>query len=273
MRKLPGAGGGPNDTAPITNGPVPPSFALPPAGPPADPFAGSPAEGYADGKAGIVAPAARPVGQFSAAQVAAAYRDVRKLIVAANLNPHTLSGGSPAAFARLLVSQQRGWFVRHLDTMGAYKTGAPRSTRALVTSFAPRTTQLVSHTIKVRGSMRALVARDAGRAVLRIHLDTLFVYAVEPPGHPANWMRVVNRNYGDVDFANWDDPGGALEPWLRLWNAGGVSGARCDVADGFIHPAFPAGPPSKVNPTGQPVNPYDQSVRPSTKGCRSTTGT
>jgi hypothetical protein len=62
-------GSGPNDTAPVTNGPVP-SVALKPAGPAADPFAGSPAEGYADGKAGIVIPVARPVGQFSAAQVA-----------------------------------------------------------------------------------------------------------------------------------------------------------------------------------------------------------
>jgi hypothetical protein len=250
-----------------------PSFAPKPAGPPADPFAGSPAEGYADGKAGIVMPAARAVGQFSAAQVAAAYRDVRKLIVAANLNSRTLGGASPDAFARLLISQQRAWFTRHLDTMGASKTGASRSTRALVTSFAPNTTQFIGHTIKVHGTMRAQVAHDAGRTVLRIHVDTLFIYAVEPPGHPADWMLVVNRNYGDVDFANWDDPGGALEPWLRLWNAGGVSGARCDVVDGYIHPAFPSGPASKVQPTGQPVNPYNQSVRPSTKGCRSTTGT
>jgi hypothetical protein len=157
--------------------------------------------------------------------------------------------------------------------MGTDKIGAPRSTRALVMSFAPGTTAFVGQTVKVHSTMRALVARDAGRPVLRIHVDSLFVYAVEPPGHPADWMRVVDRSYGDVDFATWDDPGGALEPWLILWNAGGVSGARCDVIDGYVHPAFPSGPPSKVQPTGQPVNPYNQSARPSTKGCRTTTGT
>jgi hypothetical protein len=84
-------------------------------------------------------PTAVAHGPYSAAEVQAAYTEVRKLLIAANLDPATLKG--------------------------------------------------------------------------RIHLDYVFVYPVEPPSLPADWMRVVDRNYGNVDFATWDDPGGALEPW------------------------------------------------------------
>jgi hypothetical protein len=49
----------------------------------------------------------------------------------------------------------------------------------------------------------------------------------------------------------------------------------CDVEDGYIHPAYPAGPPSKVRPSGAPVDPYS-TVPPSgprSTGCQRTTGT
>jgi hypothetical protein len=272
-----------DDTKPVTNGAVP---TLPPsnspsppasagaAGPPADPFAGSPAESYADGTAGITVPAAVAHGPYSAAVVQAAYTGVRKLLIAANLDPATLKGGSPAAFADLLTAQQRAYFVGRLDQTGLDSQGYERSTRAWVASFAPGTTSLVGSVIKVHGTMSAGVAQDSGREVLRIHLDYVFVYPVEPPGVPADWMRVVDRNYGDVDFATWDDPGGALEPFLYLWNGGGTAGVRCDVNDGFIHPGFPSGPGSKVKPSGTPVDPYDQSSPPPTgTACRATTGT
>lgn len=263
-----------NDTAPITRGAVPKmSTGRPGAEPSADPFAGSPAAHFADGKAGIIPPAARPVSGFSAAHVAAAYRKVKELLVAAQLNPQTLGGGAPGAFARLLTGQQRDYFIGHLDKLGT-RHGAQRSTRAWVTSFAPGTTRLIGGTVKVHGRMTAARAVDAGRKVLRISVDYLFVYAVEPPGDPARWMRIVDRNYGYVDFATWDDPGGALEPWLGVWNAGGPAGGRCGIEDGFVHPAFPSGPPDKVQPSGRPINPYDQSVPPSPhRGCQRTTGT
>ena len=68
-------------------------------------------------------------------------------------------------------------------------------------------------------------------------------------------------------------PCGALEPWLYLWNGGGVAGGRCGIADGYIHPDFPSGPPATIKPTGQPINPYNQRGKPTAQGCRATTGT
>jgi hypothetical protein len=239
----------------------------------AAPFLGSPAQSYADGRAGIVIPPAHAVGSYTAAQVMAAYRTTRRLLIAANLNGPTLAGGAPNAFAGLLTTQQRADFVHGLNRIGVNAHGLPRSTRGWVTSFAPGTTQLVGNVIKVHGSMEAGVGMNGQWHVLQIHADYLFVYAVEAPGNPATLMRIVVRSVVDDDFAAYDDPGGPLEPWWLL-EGGGTAGARCDVQDGFVHPEFHGGPPDKVKPTGAAVNPYDQSTPPAKNvACQATTGT
>src|SRR5215470_6471979 len=86
--------------------------------PPADPFTGTPADGWADGAAGIVTPKASSAGGFSAAQVAAAYAITRKLLLAAALDPKTLRGGAPTAFESLLFGSQRKDFLAGLNKTG-----------------------------------------------------------------------------------------------------------------------------------------------------------
>ena len=116
-------------------------------GRPRDPFAGTPANSWANGAAGIVITAAKPVGQFTAAQVEAAYQTSRKLLIAGDLNRPTLLGGPPTAFADLLTSQQRAKFLGGLNKKGA-EGGNPLSTRRWVMSFAPGSTQLIGGVIK-----------------------------------------------------------------------------------------------------------------------------
>jgi hypothetical protein len=266
------------DYTPVTNGPTPSSRPTPTGAPGAAflpsptlaaPFLGTPAQSYADGAAGIVIPPAHAVGSYSPAQVTAAYRETTRLLLAANLNLPTLRGGSPDAFANLLIPMQRSFFVARLDRMGGLH-GIVRSTRTWVTSFAPGTTQLVGNVIKVHGAMEAGTGVNGGLHALRIHVNYLFVYAVEEPDNPLTLMRIVRQEVGDIDFAAYDDPGGPLEPW---WLVGeGTAGARCDINDGFVHPEFSNGPPDKVRPTGAPVNPYSQS-KPVPTGCGATTGT
>lgn len=264
------------DNTPVTNGATPsssPSGSSLPTPSVTAPFLGTPAQSYADGTAGIVIPPAQAVGSYSAEEVAAAYRKTKKLLVAANLNGPTLDGGAPDAFADLLISQERTFFVQRLDKTGLDASGYEKSTRGWVISFAPGTTQLVGSVIKVHGTMEALTARSDGNKLLRIHADYLFVYAVEQPGQPSTLMRIVARDVVNVDFATWDDPGGPLEPYWSLVG-GGVAGSRCDVNDGFVHPQFAGGPPDKVRPTGAPINPYDQNAPPKLSGgCQATTGT
>jgi hypothetical protein len=109
--------------------------------------------------------------------------------------------------------------------------------------------------------------------VLRIKLDYLFVYAVERPGNPADWLRVVQQRYGYVDFAQWDDPGGPLEPWYSV--TGETSGVLCGERDGYIHPDYPLGPPPSVPPSGAPVDPYSLATPSAVaaNSCHRTTGT
>ena len=268
-------GTNPGDRTPVTQGPVP-SLPASPAASPAmsitQPFAGSPAAGYADGAAGITPPQARPAGTYSAASVAAAYATVRKLLIAAYLDPGTLRGGYPGAFARLLIPQQRTLFVHDLNLPGADSHGTPRSSRAQVFSFAPGSSQIAGSVIKVHGRMWAEQVSVNGQPVLRIRTSYLFVYPVERPGDAATLIRVVTQNYAAVEFGQWDDPGGALEPWLYRWPGGGTAAGRCDVADGFVHPAFPNGPPETIAPSGPPKDPYSL-ASPSRYGCEQTTGT
>lgn len=204
--------------------------------PPANPFLETTADHWADGAAGIVAPAAKPVGTFTAAQVAAAYQTTRKLLIAANLDMRTLLGGAPTAFARLLTAGQRATFLANLDKAGVNKAGYPLSSRTLIASFAPGSTELVGNVIKVHGTMSARSVVESGAVVLSIKVNYLFAYAVEPPHDPTDWTRVVDHEYGIVDFARWDDPHGALEPWDRAI----IDNANVQCGDAYIHPDFPS---------------------------------
>jgi hypothetical protein len=162
------------DQTPVTNGPTPASQPTPQSLPSptlAAPFTGTPAASFADGAAGIVVPAAHRVGRFSATQVAAAYRTTRKMLIAAHLNGRTLRGGSPAAFANLLIPQQRSFFVGHLDKTGTSSRGAERSTRNWLTSFAPGSTQFDGKVIKVHGTMRATLGHNGAFRALTVHAD------------------------------------------------------------------------------------------------------
>ena len=122
------------------------------------------------------------------------------------------------------------------------KDGGTKNTRRWVTSFAPGSTKFVTTVVKVHGTMKASVVTESGGPVLRITVDYLFVYAVEPPGDPADWMRVVQQQYGTVDFARWDDQGSSFEPWYNM--AGSTSGVQCSAQTGTSTPTTRAARPT-----------------------------
>jgi hypothetical protein len=98
-------------------------------------------------------------------------------------------------------------------------------------------------------------ARDSGTLALRITVDYIFSYAIEPPREPSEWIRVVGHGQGCIDFAQWNDPGGALEPFFQDSTAA-VAGALRGTSDGYLHPAFAQGPPSTYQPSVAPIDPY-----------------
>jgi hypothetical protein len=241
------------------------------AGASADPFLGTPANDWADGAAGIVAPPAEPVGGFTAAQVAAAYATTGELVATASLDRQTLLGGQPAAFERLLTARQRATFTAGLGAHGVGKDGRPLSTRSWVASFAPGTAQLDGDVIKVSGTMNAVVVTESGRQVLRVEVNYSFAYAVEPPHNTTDWSRIVTRQYGSVDFARWDDPHGALEPWDKTV-VDPLSGVACGPADGYIHPAYPSNGSITAEQSRLVIRPYTRALPAATGACASTTG-
>jgi hypothetical protein len=268
--------GSPDGSAPVTDtalgsilGTIAPGDLF--AGATADPFLGTPANSWADGAAGIVAPPAEPVGGFTAAQVAAAYATTGELVAAASLDRQTLLGGPPAALERLLTAGQRATFKAGLGARGPGKDGRPLSTRSWVASFAPGTAQLVGGVIKVSGTMDAVAVTESGRQVLRVEVNYAFVYAVEPPHNTTDWIRVVTRQYGSVDFARWDDPHGALEPWDKTV-VDPLSGVACGPADGYIHPAYPSGGSTAAEQSRLVIRPYSRAVPAASGVCASTKG-
>jgi hypothetical protein len=256
-----------------TGAPVAPAVAD--AAPPADPFAGSPAQTWADGAAGIVVPAAKPVGNFTTAQVAAAYQTARKLLIAADLNKPTLLGGPPTAFADLLNSQQRADLLGGLNKQGTTKAGVSLSTRLWVTSFEPGTAELIGNAIKVRGTMSAKSVSLSGMTALAITVNYLFDYAIEPPADPTDWMRFVVHAYGPFDFVRWQGAGSSLQPWDETLLA--ETGSQCASTDGYRHPDYPSEHGSEPGPapSGPAVNPYStaMAIPRGAAACNWSTGT
>ncbi|MGH9061819.1 MAG: hypothetical protein ACRDZY_20245, partial [Acidimicrobiales bacterium] len=73
----------------------------------ARPYAHTPAELWPKGMDGISSAAAAAVGPFAAEAVADAYAQARHAILAGRLDPATLFGHDPKAFAALLAPDQR----------------------------------------------------------------------------------------------------------------------------------------------------------------------
>jgi hypothetical protein len=223
-------------------------------------------------RGGIVTPPASPVSGFTADQVAAAYATTRKLLIAAALDPKTLRGGAPAAFESLLFSQQRRDFLAGLNKTGLDKDGSPHSTRYWVFSFAPGSTALIGSVIKVHGTMSARASTYSGYKVVEVDVSYRFVYPVEPPGAPADWMRVVGAIYGPIYFSDFTRTGTSLQPWVHYFTD--RAGGRCDVTDGYLHPDFANGPPDNPAASGPVINPYSTATAvPGATRCGLTTGT
>ncbi|MEU4325290.1 hypothetical protein [Nonomuraea dietziae] len=240
-----------------TLGPVP-EETEPVAGSPEEvgPFEGSKAESYPNGAAGLVMPPAKAMHGLSKKDVAAALKRVKALMAASHLDVPTLMGGRPKAFADLLPPEERAWFRKNLDRTRGFAAKDDFNTRAWVHSFAPKTAELATPVVKVKGKTTLGRYSDAGRTGVKISMSYVFVYAVQRPGQPWTRHRVVSHHVGEAHVYRED---GELVVWVYNWNTGGVTPARCDVDDSFVHPFYPDSPRDKVaeRATEHAGDPYD----------------
>ncbi|WP_219470985.1 hypothetical protein [Nonomuraea rhizosphaerae] len=245
----------------VTSEPAPVAFGEPVqdrASAAVSPFAGSPAERYADGIAGFAMPEAKALGGLSGKDVAKGLERARDLLGAAFLDRQTLLGGEPAAFTKLLDRDQRTWFRDGLRGKGE------DNTRGWVTSFAPGTVELAGDVIKVHGTTTLSAFKEKGLEGAKATIKYLVVYAVRSPGRPGTAIRLVAHQTGTFQIYR---ESGRLITWIDDWS-GSTTPARCDTDDGYVHPSFDDSVPDTSVPTGPQENPYDLDQPEKGGGCR-----
>lgn len=228
------------------------------------PFAGSPAERWADGADAIVVPDATPVGALTRKQVATALRDTKDLLVGANLDPATLRGERPVAAIAVLDPQQP-----HMMDDVERKLRAPDEKHdplTLFSRFDPREVRLVGNVVKTRGRITFEAGKEGSVA---IHADYTFVYPVSSAkGNADEVTRTIVRRVLDIDFLNPEKfrvtPGKVT---IRRHEQE-IGNTACYVHDGFLHPLFDSTASTSAPPTGPTTDPYDRSrdIRDSTAG-------
>ncbi|MFD9494095.1 hypothetical protein ACFWA1_21760 [Streptomyces sp. NPDC060005] len=261
---LPGDPFGTSPDAPVDALPLPAETTAPTAPPSADasgtptldrPFAGSPAERWADGAAGIVLPKATPVGSLTEQQVATALDNTKKLLVGANLAPATLRGERPAAAIAVLDPKVPG-MIRDVNRWLRAPDRA-HDPLVLFSRFDPDEARPVGKVVKTRGRITFKAGKNAAVVV---HADYTFVYPVTPAdGNSTEVARTIVRRVVDVAFS--DPRKFQVTPGkVRIVEfSEDIGNSACDVYDGFLHPQFDSTGTPGAAPTGPTTDPYDRS--------------
>jgi len=199
----------------------------------ADPFAGSPAEGWQHGAAGIRIVADHATAHFGPTEVGQALDLVREFVVGTQLDPAVLRGGRPWAALPLLRRVQREQFGAALV---APRDDDFRAPTGWLTRFDPAETRLSDVPARVAGTFT--VAEHA-RDDLVVVADVVFVYAVAPLDGSA-WIRVVVHRVWDFHM----DAIALREGELRVRRVvTTVAPQRCDVDTSvWLRPTLTGGP-------------------------------
>ncbi|MFC8514171.1 hypothetical protein [Streptomyces sp. NPDC057257] len=243
--------------------PLPPETAAPTAPPTrpdpevptlARPFAGSPAERWADGAAGIVLPKATPVGTLSKAQVEQALQQTRTLLVDANLNAATLRGERPTTALGVIEPKQTDLLTQLNTSLG--KPDEKHDPLSMFSRFDPAEIKLVGDVVKTRGRITFKAGEQASVAV---HADYTFVYPVVRAGGSKEVTRTIVRRILDIQVS--DPTRYRVTPGkitIRRYDRD-IGNSACDVYDGYLHPEFSSDAPTGAAPTGPTTDPYDRS--------------
>ncbi|WP_146616571.1 hypothetical protein [Kitasatospora sp. SolWspMP-SS2h] len=258
---------------------APPSSAPPSVDPdlptPEHPWAGSPAEAWPNGADGIGGPDGMPAtGVFSAKQVAANVDAVKAYLVAANLNPQVLSGGSAQPVLDLMDEQD----AKDLSAALAHPS-AENDPTTWLSRFDPARAVPVTDQVKVQG--RISVEGDGKQGML-VHTDVTYVYALRPgpdagkadPGtggsaQPAAWAeadhsRVVDREIVRrvQDFRFYDPKHYRVTPGRPVLDrsSSDFGNNRCEMGSGYLEPVFDFMGDASTDPapSGPTTDPYDR---------------
>ncbi|WP_051966994.1 SCO2583/SCO2584 N-terminal domain-containing protein [Kitasatospora mediocidica] len=174
-----GTAGAPMSPKPITT--QAPETAAPSAAPSTEapdnptvdhPWAGSPALAWPAGADGIALPPGQATGTFGADEVTAKLQLVKAFLVASNLDPAVVAGGSPQAALGMLDRQERD-----TATAALAHPSTDHDPTIWFSRFNPRTAVPAGDVVKVQGHTSFESDGDHG---LLVHTDYTFVYALVP---------------------------------------------------------------------------------------------
>ncbi|MFF3564825.1 hypothetical protein ACFYXS_32775 [Streptomyces sp. NPDC002574] len=260
---------GPGPLALETERPTaPPSEQSFPGRPTVDaPFAGSPAERYAEGAAGIVPPEAKAVGWMTREQVATSLKQAKAFLVSGNIDPSTLRGARPEAALALVDPRQGG--IQSLYDVAFKKPDKKHDPLWIASRFDPSEVRVLGNAVRTRGRM---TFEEGEHRALAVHADYTFVYPlIKAEGGSREVARTIVRRVIDFEVPDPTRYGvtkGML--YISHYNQE-MSNSACYVDDGFLHPEFGSDARTGARATGAPVDPYDRSrdlVSGPGEGCR-----
>ncbi|MFE9746122.1 hypothetical protein ACFYOT_14540 [Saccharothrix saharensis] len=197
------------------------------------PFTGTPAEGWADGEAGVVAPPAEAVGGFTADEVAQAYERVRRAVIASRLDRRVVERHDVEPFLGLLAPDLQDHMRPLFD--GRHDVEATMVVTRVATGWP-----LLPAAPKVNGSMRA---EAGGPGELVVHTNYVFAYAfaAPEPGRLTGPLDIVAMNRVVLDYVVRSGPD-VRDTSLGLWTdqaSGFTYSMSCDAIDrGFLAPSI-----------------------------------
>jgi hypothetical protein len=239
-----------------------------PAAPSSDPFAGSPAQKYANGADGIQLPKAKAAAGFSASQVRAHLKTVKMAMSLANLDAKVWRGVRPKNLFGLL--EPKGGSRAEAERSFSRPTDS-NTPLLYVTRFDPKRAVVHGQIVKVHGKM---TFRSDKRGLLQVHTNYLYVYAVRQPGPLVGQVRrVVVRRTIDYEFANPALFQATPGKFILHRDEYSYAGAGCDDSKGFLRPDFETIVGDGSDPSGAPVDPYDLDREAESEGCHEATRT
>jgi hypothetical protein len=226
------------------------------------PFAGTPADSWSDGAAGIVTPPAIQIGAFSAEHVGTALGQVRDLLIASRLDHRLIVDHDPTRFLDALAPDAR----QQLAPL--FGSGHEAEAQALV-SLVATDARLLPVPPKVNGTM---TVRAGGEGELVVHTNYVFVYPfhTDRPDRVTDQMDILVVVRADVDYVLRS--GDRWAPDSRGWWYGETAGYAYSIAcdaygKGFLAPAATEITPAE--PSGRDRNAYfdPESPLPTVTGC------
>lgn len=130
------------------------------------PFAGTPAEKYPEGTAGITLPKAAAAGAFSAKQVGDALAAVKKALVAGRLDKRMLVDRKPDAFLKLLAPDAKANLTKDFSS---------EKFSVYATQFAPGVKR-ASEQPRVKGRVSYKATKTEGIRAIEVTTNFVWVY-------------------------------------------------------------------------------------------------